>query len=81
MDLVLGSRLLGAPVGSLWIRDLVLSTGTVSAVVWLGWGVGICGVNISHSLEFICPIFLLCIPFQCYSAGIIPLYSIGLPRI
>ena len=62
MDLVLGSRLLGAPVGSLWIRDLVLSTGTVSAVVWLGWGVGICGVHLSLGLLLIFSVFLLCIP-------------------
>ena len=44
--LVLGSRLLGAPVEALWIRNLVLSTGAVSDMVWLGWGVGIFGVII-----------------------------------
>ena len=46
LDLVLVSCLLGAPVGALWIRNLVLTTGVVSAVVWLVWGVEICGVHI-----------------------------------
>ena len=38
--LVPGSRILGATFGALWIRNVVPSTGAVSAVVWLGWGVG-----------------------------------------
>ena len=33
MDLVLGSCLLGAPVGALWICNLVMFPGAVSAVV------------------------------------------------
>ena len=62
MDLVLGSRLLVAPVGSLWIPDFVMSTGAVIAVVWLEWGVGICGVHLSLGLLLIFSVFLLCVP-------------------
>ena len=50
MDLVPGISMLGAPFGALWIRTAVTSTGAVSAVVWLGWGVGNCGVCLSRSL-------------------------------
>ena len=46
LDLAMWSLLLVAPVGELWICSLVLSTGVLSGVVWLGWGVGIYGVRL-----------------------------------
>ena len=55
----MGSLLLGAPVGALWIRNLVLSTGAVSSVVWFRWCVGIYGVRLSCSLTLRCPFVLL----------------------
>ena len=81
LDLVLGSFLLGMPVGVLWIRNLVLSTGAVSDVVWLGWGVGICGVNIPRILELIFPVILLCNTISVLSRIIALLSSLGLPHI
>ena len=35
LDLVIGSLMLGAPVRALFIRNLFLSKGAMSAVVWL----------------------------------------------
>ena len=78
---MLGSRLLNAPVGVLWIRNLVLYTGAVIAVVWLGWGVGFFGVRLSHSLELRCPVILLCNPASVLFRSIFPLSSLGLPHI
>ena len=40
-----------APIGALWTRNLVLSTGAASDVVWLRWVVRICGVRLSRSLK------------------------------
>ena len=62
LDLVLDSRLWGAPAGELWTCNLVLSTGLASAVVWLGWGVEICEVYLSHNLAWICPVVWQCSP-------------------
>ena len=62
LDLVLGICLWGAPVGDLWNHDLLLSTGVVSDVVWLGWGVGICGVYLSRILVLRCKFLCLCNP-------------------
>ena len=81
MDLVLGSRVLGAPAGALWFHNFMLSTGAVSAVVWLGCGVGICVVHISRSLVFRCPFILLCNPISVLLRSIAPLFSLGLPHI
>ena len=81
LDLVLGSSLLGATVGALWIRNLVLSTVAVSDVAWLGWGVGICGVHISHSLSLRCPVVLICNTISVLLRSICPLSSIGLTNI
>ena len=57
---MLESCLLGVPVGALCICNLVISNGAVSAVFWLGWGVGICGVPLSHSMKLRCTVVLLC---------------------
>ena len=79
--LVLGNYLLAAPVGALWVHNLVLSTGTVSAVVWLGWVVGICEVRLSRSLELRYPVVLICNPISVLFRSIGPLLSLGLPHI
>ena len=66
LDLVMGSRLLGVPVGALWIRNFVLSTSAVSAVVWLGWGVENfkCVFHVAWNLFVQLSYFV--IPFKCY---------------
>ena len=81
LGLVPGSCLLGAPVGALWILNLVLSTGAMSDVVWLVWGVVICGVRLSRSLEFIYTVVFLCYPISVLFCSIVPLSSLGLPHI
>ena len=81
MDVALGSRLLYVPVGVLWICNLVLSAGALSAVVCLGWGVGIFGVNLSHSLVLRCSVFLIFNPISVLFFSIGPLSTLGLPHI
>ena len=77
----MGSCLLGAPVGVLWICNWVMYTGAVSAVVCLGWGVGICGVNLSLRLALRYPSFLLCNPISVLLSSIPPMSCLGLPHI
>ena len=60
LDLVLGICLLGVQFGTSCIRNLVPSTGSVNAVVWLEWGVGICGVRLSSILALICSVVVIC---------------------
>ena len=81
LDLVLGSPLLSAPVGGLWIRNLVMYTDEVSAVVWLGWGVGMFGVRLSRSLVLRCQVVLLCNTFSVLFRSIGPMSSLELPHI
>ena len=77
----MGTCLLGAPVGALWVRNLVLSSGAVISVVCLIWGVGIFGVHISRSLGLRCPVVLLCNTISVLFLSIGSLYSFGLPHI
>ena len=81
MYLVLGSRWWRAPVGSLWTHNLVVSTGTVSALVWWGWDVEICVVSKSSSSKLRCTKFWQCSStwVLCRSLGL--LSSLGLPHI
>ena len=71
----------GAPVGVLWTRNLVLSTGTSSAVVWLGWSVVIFGVCLSRILAVRCRFVWWCSNISVLLLSIGPLYSLGLPHI
>ena len=80
-DWVPGSRLQGAQDGALWIHTLVPSTGGVSAVVWWGWGAGICGVRLSLILALRCPVVIYCSPTSIWFQSIVPLSSLGLPHI
>ena len=57
MYLVLGNCLVVEPVRALCIRNLVMSTGALSDVVWLGWVVVICRVRISRILAFTLLVF------------------------
>ena len=81
MDLFLGICIWGAPVGALWTRNLVLSTGTASAVVWLEWVIVIFGVYLSRSLELICLVVWMFNTISVLFRSILPLYSLGLPHI
>ena len=81
IELVSGSRLLGASFGALWIRTVVMSTGAVSSVVWLGWVVGTCGVRILLSLLLRCLVVVTCNPTSVLFRSIVPLSSLGLPNI
>ena len=81
LDLILGSGLLGVPVGALCIHTLVLSTGAVNSVVWLSWGVGIFGVHLSHILVLRCPVVLLCNPISVLFLSIGPLSSLEFSHI
>ena len=81
LDVVLRIRRWGASVGGMWTRNLVVSTGAVSAVVWLGCGVEICVVRLSPSLALICPFVWRCSSISVLFFSIGPLYSLGLPHI
>ena len=72
---------MGASFGALCIRTVVSSTDAVSAVVWLGWGVGTCGVRLSRSVTLIFPVVWPCDTNPVLFCSILPLSSLGLPHI
>ena len=76
-----GSYLLGAPFGEMWVCTVVPSTCAVITVVWLVWGAETCGVRLLRSLAFRCTVFVPCNPTIVLFRSIVPLSSIGLPRV